>query len=247
MASLLGQAASVVPAEDLNGTSVAVPPALRETWLELMGFAAVGEPRDSMESLERRLSGQVRNYVAPARQDDVSGLLLRRVHALEYNTLGLRSSHRAPQPPGYSLLRLQGLAARHDTAAARRELARVAAIRNSSTPGDVALDWTLGEARVRLALGDTSAATRQLDQILEALPTLGVALLGDVPQASVPEAAALPQALLLRAQLAARAGDSTVAKLRARQGLALWSGAEPALSQPVQQLRDLAGQGPAPQ
>ena len=108
IAALLGQAASTISAADAEGTPVAVPAALRETWLELLGYAAVGEPRDSLDSFEQRLLGQVRTYVAPGRQQEVKGLLLHQVHTLEYHTLGLRSSHQnradrrvlAPQAPG---------------------------------------------------------------------------------------------------------------------------------------------------
>ena len=56
-------------------------------------------------------------------------------------------------------------------------------------------------------LGDTAAATAQLDAALAALPTFGADLVGDVPQA-----AALVGAMELRSDLAGRAGDEPTAE-----------------------------------
>jgi hypothetical protein len=238
-AALLGRGASTVEAQAPDGTPVAVTPALRETWLELLAYAAVGAPLDSLTDLENRIHAQVKSYVAPGRQAEVNDVLLHRVHSLEFNAVGITSSHRAT-PVADPLLRLQWMASQGDKAGVKRQMDEVAKLRRSGTPGDVALDATLGEARVRLAVGDTAAAIDQLDQVLDALPTLGVALLGDVPQGSIPQAAALPQMLSLRAELAAQAGDSAVARTRATQALTLWSGAEPALVGQVSRLRDLA-------
>jgi tetratricopeptide (TPR) repeat protein len=238
-ASLLGRGASTVEAQAPDGTPISVTPALRETWLELLAYASVGAPKDSLTGLEGRMQGQVKSYIAPDRQAEVNDVLLHQVHRLEYNAVGATSSHRAA-PVADPLLRLQWMAMQGDKAGVRRQMDEVARLRRSGTPGDVALDATLGEARVRLSIGDTAAATSQLDQVLDALPTLGVALLGDVPQGSIPQAAALPQMLALRAELAAHAGDSIVARTRATQALALWSGAEPALASQVSRLRDLA-------
>jgi hypothetical protein len=235
----LGRGASTVEAQAPDGTPIAVTPALRETWLELLAYASVGTPKDSLTGLEGRMQGQVKSYVAPDRQAEVNDVLLHQVHRLEYHAVGATSSHRAA-PVADPVLRLQWMAMQGDKAGVRRQMDEVAKLRRSGTPGDVALDATLGEARVRLSIGDTAAATSQLDQILDALPTLGVALLGDVPQGSIPQAAALPQMLALRAELAAHTGDSTVARTRATQALALWSGAEPALASQVSRLRDLA-------
>ena len=238
-ASLLGRGASTVEAQAPDGTPIAVTPALRETWLELLAYASVGAPEDSLTALEGRMQGQVKSYIAPDRQAEVNHVLLHQVHSLEYHAVGATSSHRAAAVAD-PLLRLQRMAMQGDKAGVRRQMDEVGRLRRSGTPGDVALDATLGEARVRLSIGDTAAATSQLDQVLDALPTLGVALLGDVPQGSIPQAAALPQVLALRAELAAHAGDSTVARARAAQALALWGGAEPALASQVSRLRDLA-------
>jgi hypothetical protein len=108
-ASLLGRGASTVEAQAPDGTPVAVTPALRETWLELLAYASVGAPRDSLTSLESRMRAQVKTYVAPGRQVEVNDVLLHRVHGLEFNAVGITPSHRAT-PVADPLLRLQWMA-----------------------------------------------------------------------------------------------------------------------------------------
>ena len=89
-------------------------------------------------------------------------------------------------------------------------------------------------------MGDSSGAIHQLDQVLEALPTLGVALVGDVPQASVPEAAAFAQPFCVPCRTRRSGRRQRGRAYQSAQALALWSGAEPALASQVSRLRDLA-------
>jgi hypothetical protein len=92
------------------------------------------------------------------------------------------------------------------------------------------------EALLLLQLGDTAAATRLLDQSLEALPTLGTYLLEYVPQAG-----ALVRAMALRAELAGRAGEGPTAARWARAVVTLWADADPALQPVLQRMRPLLG------
>ena len=105
-------------------------------------------------------------------------------------------------------------------------------------PGDVSLDYTAQEAALRAAIGDTSSAIRQLDLVLNALPTLGTFAVREEAQA-----AALGRALALRAELAARAGDNPTAVQRARQALTLWQDADPPVATRLGRLREIAGAG----
>ena len=141
------------------------------------------------------------------------------------------------------MLVLQRLQVQHDTAGLRQELAALGILRRQTRPGDLALDVMLLEVRLLLQQGDTVEAVRRIDEDLTALPTLGLDLVGGVPTASVPQAAALPQVLAIRAELAARHGDDGLRQERARQALALWSGAEAPLDSIVVRLKRLSAAG----
>jgi hypothetical protein len=86
-----------------------------------------------------------------------------------------------------------------------------------------------------LAIGDTSEATRLLDLSLEALPTLGMDLIDQVP-----EAATFVRAMALRAELAAQANDLRTASRWSRNVVALWSAADQDLQTTVGRMRALA-------
>jgi hypothetical protein len=114
-----------------------------------------------------------------------------------------------------------------DSARARR-----AAQAGSSPP----IDYLYHEALVLLAIGDTVAATRRLDDGLETLASASQILLADVHRA-----AAIPMAMHLRARLAAGAGDPALAQRWARGALALWQGADRELQPVLDEIRPLAG------
>jgi hypothetical protein len=119
---------------------------------------------------------------------------------------------------------MQWKLARGDTAGVREEFRTLRQARQSLRPGDVAFDGTYHEARLLLAIGDTTQAVRLLDLSLEALPTLGTDLIDQVPQV-----ATLVRGMALRAELAASAGDTVTAKRWARDVSLLWSGGDPEL------------------
>jgi hypothetical protein len=103
-------------------------------------------------------------------------------------------------------------------------------------PGEAALDFTLNRALLRLALRDTAAAERQLDVVLDALPTLGQFVAREEAQS-----AAVGRSMLLRAEIAMARRDSATARRWASNALALWSGADAPLQPTLSRLRFLAG------
>jgi hypothetical protein len=84
-------------------------------------------------------------------------------------------------------------------------------------------------------MGDTAAAIRQLDLVLDALPTLGTLAIREEPQA-----AAVPRAMALRAELASARRDSATARRWAGSALALWANADAPLKPTVDRLRTFA-------
>jgi hypothetical protein len=77
-----------------------------------------------------------------------------------------------------------------------------------------------------------------LDLSLEALSTLGTDLIDQLP-----EVATLVRGMALRAELAARAGDTTAAKRWAADVVTLWSGADAELQPRVKMMQELTAGG----
>ena len=216
-----------------------LPPPLAAAALPLLAYASFGAPAESIAVLTSHVDRLVAIYVDPARRRAVRRELLERPAVLAFAGAGPSPLH--GEDPGSSyLLRLQGLLSRGDTAGARAGLAAVARQRAQLT-GAAGIDATYQEARLFLALGDTTGAVAMLDAPLNALPSLGSHLLDEVPQA-----AALGRAMALRAELAASVGDDETARRWAARVLVLWDGADAVLHPSVQRMRALAGVTPTP-
>jgi hypothetical protein len=132
-------------------------------------------------------------------------------------------------------LRAQQAFARDRKDYAKRVLDSIAASRDYLKPGEVSLDYTFQESWLRAAIGDTLAATRQLDLVLNSLSMQTVSLLRWIEQA-----AALPRAMALRAQLAAARGEDDVARRWGSGVLALWRDADPELAPVIARMRAFA-------
>lgn len=109
-------------------------------------------------------------------------------------------------------------------------------VRRYRRPGDVSLDWTYQEVWLRAAAGDTAGAIDRLDRILESLPAHRSSLL-----MRMPEGAALPRAMVLRADLAAKSGDVAGARRWAAAVLNFRRNADPELRAESARMRVLAG------
>ena len=213
----------------------AVPTPLAQEGAALLAFASLGAPSDSLVVLEARVEDFLRSYVPPADRARVADAVMLVPAELVFPVLGARTAHRRPDPP-YPLLRMQASLVRGDSAALRRTLAELAEYRAPIRAGDVAIEGTYHEALLLLALGDSAAAEEHLDLSLQALSTLGTALLDEMPQAG-----ALPRAMALRAELAARRGGGAQARRWARAVSALWADADVSLQPIVERVRALAG------
>ncbi|HEY7685511.1 MAG TPA: serine/threonine-protein kinase [Gemmatimonadales bacterium] len=203
----------------LSGVQTIQPLRLANTGLALWGYAALGTPRDSIAALARRVDSLIQIWVAPARRIVQSDAILDRPRMWAFPLLGTRPI--GPDRPGYGYLQMLRDLEAGDTTAIRARLANLRALRAGMRAGEVAITRTYGEATVLLAIGDTTSATQLLDQSLGAAATLGTQLLDNVD-----ESAAIVRAMLLRAQLADRAGDTTTARRWATAVVELWSAAD---------------------
>jgi hypothetical protein len=144
----------------------------------------------------------------------------------------LGASRSTPLAGPDDLLGMRAAIAGGDVAAARAAGARFSSMASSYSPGAVGPDRLLAYATMLLTLGDTVGATRQLETALDGIPRARSILLDATPQAAV-----LGRVLLLRAQLAVRAGDRTTAIRRLGEVEALWRGADAELRTPIDMLR----------
>ena len=219
----------------IGSMPVRAPAGVVETALRLQTYAAFGAPVDSIRAIQRRIERLVTSYVEPlpGRRELVRHGALDVPAVMSYPVTGLSAVHRPNS--GYYLMDMQWALAHGDTATVRRQWTEVQRARRNQRPGDVAIDGTFTETSLLLAWGDTAAALDHLDGSLEALPTLGLDLIAQLPQA-----AGLVRAMALRAELAERAGDRATASRWARAVSILWADADALLQPLVDRMRAMA-------
>lgn len=236
VAVLLGRpalAARLLAPEDSNfmpaaagNEPVRLPVSAMRTGLSLLAYAAVGAPRDSIESLEGRAERDVLR-LAPADREGARSALLDAAAELAFDNLGPRRAHRPP--PAYSReMEMQWGLARGDTAFVRANLDTVLAGSAAPAADEVSADAVYERSWLLAAIGDTAAAEGYLDGTLEDLPDTFAALFDYVPLAG-----GLARTMVLRADLAALRGRPETARRWAGAVVTLWSGAEPALQPTV--------------
>ena len=248
VAVLLGRpalAARLVAPEDpeteypgsADNQPITISVALLQPGLVLLAYASAGGPADSVAALERRVEARLASVPAPSRAS-VRSALLDVPATLVFYTMGVRPAHRSTPPGPSQSMAMQWALAHGDSAsvcaAIAAELAKRGGLlsRDDTPPEGVYLD-----ARLLLALGDTTAAERTLDAPLNNLPRLHSYLLRYLPLAG-----SLVRAMVLRADLAAARGDRATAGRWATAVVTLWSGAEPALQPIVARMKQIARQ-----
>ncbi len=231
-AQLLQRAAPLDTPVTWDGYEVSdAPLPVKQAGLELMAYAALAQPAESLRAGKLRVEQRVRSWAGPINRERLRLAVLHVPMGLAYETIGVSDVHRRDAGGDY-ILEIQWAMAHGDTAAARAELVRQASLRTRARAGDVAINGTYGEARMLLALHDTSAAIAALDLSLQALPTLGSSLLEQPEQVGC-----AIRAMALRAELAARVGDRALAVRWGNAVSTLWGNADPPLAPIVQRMR----------
>ena len=209
------------------------PMPVRQAGLELLAYAAVGEPAESLRAGKRRVDQRVSSWAGPLSRERLRLAVLHVPMGLAFETIGLSDVHRRDAGGDY-VLEMQWAIAHGDTSAVRAELARQASLRTRARAGDVAINGTYGEASMLLQLRDSAAAIALLDFSLQALPTLGTALLEQPEQIGC-----AIRAMVLRAELAARVGDQAVTDRWAKAVSTVWANADPPFVPVVRRMRAL--------
>ncbi len=211
-------------------------PLLEEITTALFMRAAVGACDDSLRALRRRTEVLIESYVSASQRTVVRDYSLALPLRLAVGCFGAQDMLTLAAPMG-ALAQVIKSVGRGDLPAARSALDSLQARRSILRPGQYALDFTLTEAWIRLATGDTAAAIKRLDLTLTALPTLAPGIVDEPAMAG-----AVGRSMALRAELAFRQHDQGSAALWASRVLTLWKHADPSVSPTVARMKLLAAQ-----
>ncbi|HET9425743.1 MAG TPA: serine/threonine-protein kinase [Gemmatimonadaceae bacterium] len=223
-----------VTATSARYANAGVAPPLTAASARFFARAALGVCDDSLASLRRDVERVLESYAPPTRRPSARQMILWQGAMASFPCL--RDAAYADLTPTLPLDRAQRAFVAGDPARARLILDSLTIRRAGYRPGDIALDHTVQEAWLRAALGDTAAAERQLDLVLEALPTLN-------PRTAVQEgaqSAAIGRAMALRAELAAARNDQPTARRWAKNVLELWTRADPGLRPTLDRMKAIS-------
>jgi eukaryotic-like serine/threonine-protein kinase len=221
----------------MDNRLVQPPPAVAAEARALLGYASFGAPMDSVVANKERVDRTIDSYVQAGSRAMMREAVLNVPLTLAYPVASALALQRAGGGGDY-LLDIQRAASKHDTASVRRLLSAVANLRAMGRPGDLSIYLTYQEAWLRLQVGDTAGAVRQLDATLTALPTLTPYLLDYVQ-----DAAFLVRAMALRSDIAAAAGDQRTAEKWGSAVSELWAGADAPLASIVARMKERATSG----
>jgi hypothetical protein len=211
-------------------------PLLEEVSAAFFMRTALGVCDDSVRVLRSRLTTLMDSYVNAASRAIVRDAMMRRPLIFAVGCFGPAATLETALP-GLPITPVLHSLARNDLAGARRQLDSLQRDRRLLRPGEYALDYTLAEAWARAALGDSTAAIRQLDLTLTALPTLVSYIVFEPGMA-----AAVGRSMVMRAELAAKQGDRGTSALWAGRVLTLWGHTDPSLAPTLARMKQLAGQ-----
>ena len=236
-ADLLVRTAPVDTPATWSGELIVPPRPAAEPALALVAYAAFGVPRESLLVVRHRTEQEIRNWVEQRRRSLVKQALLQFPSVLTFPELGVSDLH-GPETGGAYLLAMQWALARGDTAAVRARFNWLAELRRDFRPGDLAPFAVYHEALLLLALGDTAAVVKRLDDYLGSLSTIGSGLVSEAA-----ETAQFVRILVLRAEIAEAQHEQRVARRWGQAVADLWDGADPPLRKTVEHMRQLAAQG----
>ena len=219
-----------VPFRDANGQLLPLSDDLMGAILQLRAYASLDSPRDSLIAAFQRVNRLIDRSVVPSKRASLKLRVLETPALLASEDLG--ATHLASLAGSGDLLAMRAALMTRDLPAARAAGARFAAFVGSYSPGTIGPDRLLAYATMLLALGDTTAATEQLDAALDGIQRARSNLLSVTPQG-----AAIGRVLLLRAQLANAAKDRATAIRRLNELDILWRHADRELRAPLAALR----------
>ena len=223
-----------VTAKSQEYSSIGVAPALTTAAGRFFARAAPGVCDDSLRAARHDFEQTLVSYASKNRKAALRQLVLWQAAALAFPCMrGAAVDSLAPTTP---LDRAQRAFESGSAVEVKAILDSIAATRVGYRPGDIALDFTVQEAWLRVAMGDTTGAERQLDVVLGALPTLSAR--NSVFELA--QSAAVGRAMVLRADLAQGRGDRPVAKRWAGNVVELWANADASLKPTLDRMKAIS-------
>jgi hypothetical protein len=234
LAALTGRvqldAALMTTAISARMANVGVAPPLSAAANTFFARAAAGVCDDSLAIARREFDRALDSYAQPVRRTQLRQIAIGRAATLAYPCMrGAALKDLAAASP---LDRAQRAFEARDRRGVRMILDSLTAVRSVYRPGDISLDHTVQEAWLRAAAGDSAGAVRQLDLVLDALPTLSALAVRDDAQS-----AAVGRAMVLRADLAIARRDTTEARRWASAAVDLLGGGDSALKPALERMR----------
>ena len=187
----------------------------------LNNYTAFGAPRDSIIELYERLWRNLEALVPTADLASTRDAILVQPLSLAVDVVGSGPLARLGTPsdgfPGAVVALSRG-----DRANAQRLADSIAVVRSASAPGEITMDAVFQEAWLWKALGKPERAAVSLDRALRGLSRTPPSLLHGAALAPV-----LVRVMIMRAELAQSAGDTSTARKWANAASALWARGDP--------------------
>jgi hypothetical protein len=215
-------------------SNIGIAPALGAAAAKFFARAAPGVCDDSLRAMRREFERVLESYSAPERRARHRQVVLWQAAALAFPCMGQEALGELAPTSALDRSQRAFLGRNPQLLAAIRD--SVLATRGGYRPGDISLDFTVQEAWLRAASGDTTAAERQLDLVLEALPTLNTRS----AVMELAQSAAIGRAMVFRADLAAARKDAAAAKRWAANVVELWANADASLQPTVDRMRRIS-------
>lgn len=221
-------------AKSTQYASIGVSPQLAAAGARFFARAAPGVCDDSVRVLRREFERTLESYATPNRRAALRQLVIWQSAALAFPCM--RQEAHGELSPTSPLDRAQRALAAGNDRLVSIILDSVSMSRMGYRPGDVALDFTVQESWLRTAIGDSVGAQRQLDLVLDALPSLRAR----TAVQEMAQAAAIGRAMVMRAELAIARGDAATAKRWAANVVELWAHADASLKPTLDRMRRIA-------
>ncbi len=210
-----------------------LPRAIVADQIALDAYAESGGSGDSVLAFASRVSEKISALVPPGQVAALRTGALMRPLMLAAPIIGAKPVADLDSRPDPFILALRAYAAR-DIPKARRFLDSLGVLHADYAPGEITMDAVYLESWLRAETGDTAAATQSLDRALRGLPAALPSIL-----ASHAVAFSLGRVMALRAELAGKKRDPTLARSWATALLQLWGKGDAVTAPTLERMRKL--------
>jgi predicted Ser/Thr protein kinase len=216
-----------------SGQQAALPRAVVPDQIALDAYAASGGAGDSVMAFAAHVSDKLAALVPPAQVAAFRSGVLVRPLTLAAPVVGAKpiADLESRSDPFFLALKAYGAG---DIPRARRFLDSLSALHADYAPGEITMDAVYLESWLHAQIGDTTTATQALDRALRGLPAALPSIL-----ANPAVAFSLGRVMALRAELAARKKQATLARSWANALIQLWGRGDAVTAPTLERMRRL--------